>query len=471
MKTKIKAILLTITMLLTIGICSKVQAASASISATKTNATVGDSVTISVNINAASWSLKVNGNGISGGSIVGYDPDGNNTSTSKTFKLNTSNAGTYKISLSGDVTDGNTDVNSKISSSVTVTVNNPAPVNPTNPTTPTKPNNPPANRPNTGNNSSSANKPTTTTNQPETKSNDATLKSLVVEGYELYPAFETSIKEYNLRVTNDITSVKLIPTVNDLKASYTVEGTTEDLQVGKNLVNIKVTAEDGTTSNYSVTITREREGLNVQYIKISYIDEEGNKQELELDPIFSTEIFEYTLKDLSYLVKKLDVEVLTNLEQAKIEITGNEEIVEGKNIITITITMASESEEEEDEVLTYTITVNREKEPVITLMGRIKNWFKGITGTISTWFTENQYKIVMGALMLCSACMGGISVYLVIEYKKYRLLMEKIAQITRMNNTNQNIIETVNITEGIDNKAEKIENENNDDGKSKGKHF
>ena len=333
MKTKLKTIIFALVMLGIIFISSKVQAASASISATKTTATVGDSVTITVNINAATWNLRTSGTGISGGKIVGYDPDGNNTSTTKTYSLNTSSAGSYTISLSGDVTDGTTGVTSDINTSVTVTVNNPAPVTPVTPSENNNNNNGGStNNGNSGNsNSGSNNKPSTPTKPEEPKSNDSTLKGLEIEGYELYPVFDTNTREYNLRVTNDITKVTVVPTVNYSKASCKIEGTTEELAVGKNVITVVVTAEDGTTSNYVINVTREREGLNVQYIKVYYTDEDGNRQELLLNQEFSTEIFEYTLNDISYLISKLDVEVLANLEQAKIEIVGNEKLSEGAN--------------------------------------------------------------------------------------------------------------------------------------------
>lgn len=480
MKAKLKTIIFAVIMLGIIGISSKVQAASASISATKTTATVGDSVTITVNVNAAAWSLKVNGNGVSGGSIVGYNPEGINTSTTKTYALNTSSAGTYTIKLTGDVTDGSTDVTSDINTSVTVTVNNPAPVTPTNPPSnnnsgSTNNNTSSSNSNNSSSsNSGSSNKPSNTTKPEEPKSNDSTLNELAIEGYELYPAFDANTREYNLRVTNDVTKVTVVPTVNHSKASYKIEGAIEELLVGKNVITVVVTAEDGTTSNYVINVTREREGLNVQYIKIYYTDEAGNKQELLLNPEFSTAIFEYTLNDISYLISKLDVEVLANLEQAKIEVTGNEELVEGTNTIIITVTMPSESEEEEDEVLTYKITVNKEKEPVVTLTGRIKDWFNGITGTVSTWFGENVYEILMGALVVSCVALAGLSIYLVMDYKKYKMIIEKVAEITRISNattvnagesTNTNETTNQQILEEIQNNEEEIEI------KSKGKHF
>ena len=477
MKTKLKSIVFAIFMLIIIGISSKVQAASS-----KTNATVGDSVTISVNINAAAWNLKVTGTGVSGGSIVGYDPDGVNSSQTKTYTLSTSSAGTYTIYLTGDVTDGNTDANSGVNTSVTVTVKNPEPVKPTTPpanagssssgSSSSKPSNSGSS---SSSSSSSSSKPSTGTNttkpkEEEKKSNDSTLKSLVIEGYELYPAFDANTRDYNIRVTNDITKVTVVPTVNHDKASYKVQGATEELLVGKNVITVVVTAEDGSSSNYVINVTRAREGLNVEHIKFFYIDEVGTKQELALEPIFSAEVFEYNLGTISHLISKLDVDVLANFAEAKIEVTGNENLVEGENTITVTVTMPSESEEEADEVLTYTIKVEKQAEPVVTFMGKIQNWFNGITGTVSTWFKENVHEILTGSLIACSFALGGLSVYLISAYKKYRIMVQKITELTRANNArivNATVVETKPET------AKTIEEntETEFETKRKGRHF
>ena len=167
--------------------------------------------------------------------------------------------------------------------------------------------------------------------------------------------------------------------------------------------------------------------------------------------------------NLSHLINKLDFEVLANFEEAKIEITGNENLVEGENTITITVTMPSESEEEADEVLTYKIKVNKNAEPVVTLMGRIENWFNGITGTVSTWFSENVHEILTGSLIVCSFALGGLSVYLASAYKKYKLMLQKIAELTKINNA-----ETISTTE---NTVGEPKTEIEPEIKPKGRHF
>ena len=80
-------------LLLTVGIV-KVDAASASIKASKTTATVGESVTVTVTVTGAAWNVKVSGSGISE-TIAGYNDDAVNETKTKTFNLSTASAGTY----------------------------------------------------------------------------------------------------------------------------------------------------------------------------------------------------------------------------------------------------------------------------------------------------------------------------------------------------------------------------------------
>lgn len=474
-KKTIKILLTLISAIVLYLLLTTTSQAALSISTSKSTVSPGESfsVTVSVSSNeAGAINLSVS-NGRLSSSYVDLM-----SQSSVTISCTAGNSGTVSISASGKVANYNTETEGQQSASKTVQIVTPVtPVNPSNGGNSSSNNNNNY-KPNTNNNSNSNNN----NNKPETqKSSDSTLKSLTIEGCELYPEFTPETKEYSVKVGNDVTSVNIVATANDSKASCKLEGVYQDLAIGENTATVVVTAEDGSTNRYIIKITRGREALKLVTLKISYKDSEGNIKELKLNPELSEEIFEYKLEDLSYLISKLDVEVIANLEDAKIEITGNEKLSEGENIITITITMPAESEELEDEVLTYKIVVNKEKEPVVTPIGKIKNWFKGITGTISTWVNENLYGIVVGSLMLCSACMGGITVYLVIEYKKYRLLMQKIAEITRMNNTNSvpvsQTINSLNIQNSENenlkgnNKSEEIENKEEETQKNRGKHF
>ena len=224
-----------------------VHAAYASISSNKLNATVGDSVIITVRYTAAAWNLHLSG--AINDTIVGYDPNGVNTSQFQNFTLNTSSAGTYTVTLSGDVVDEN-EVNSPASGSVTVTVTNPTPpptpvtpVTPSNPTTPTTPSNP--SKPSTSNDVNHV-------TAGEEKSGNSNLKSITAEKYTIEKIDNT---HYATSVRYSTDTLNLVVTAEDSKASVKGGGKVS-LKVGENVYEIVVTAENGTSTTYYLTITR-----------------------------------------------------------------------------------------------------------------------------------------------------------------------------------------------------------------------
>lgn len=484
-QSKFKIIILFVILFL-IFFTSKVFAASISVGPSKSSVSPGESFSVSINASGATGKVSISvSNGSVSKSSLWLEPSGSVTVTA-------GSSGTVSISVSAvDMSDdaGN-EVSPYGSATVNIVVPTPPPSN--------SGGNSGGGSSNSGGSSSSRNsgssssgnsgsttpkpnnntKPNTGTNTKPVevkKSTDAKLKSLTIEGFELYPEFDANVNEYNVKVSNDITAVNITSEVNDSKATATLEGVFENLEVGENIANVLVTAEDGSTNRYVIKINRERENLKLQTLKISYIDETGNV--IEITPELQEDVFNYTLEDIPYYVNKLELEVLSNLEEAKIEIIGDKDFYEGENEITVTITMPSESEEVEDEVLKYAFNFNKEKAPKITLIGKIGKWFKGITGTIGTWFNNNKYQIVMGALMLCSATLGGLSVYLAFAYKKYKLLVKKVAEITKMNAETPSVIQTETVLEGLNKNMEvnqeQVENEieETQTPKSKGRHF
>lgn len=93
---------------------------------------------------------------------------------------------------------------------------------------------------------------------------NADLISLAISEGTLSPAFAAGTQTYSASVANAIDNVDVTPTVSDATATLTVNGTPAlsgqavniPLVVGPNPVDIVVTAQDGTTRTYSVTVTR-----------------------------------------------------------------------------------------------------------------------------------------------------------------------------------------------------------------------
>ncbi|BAU27769.1 alpha-tubulin suppressor-like RCC1 family protein [Aneurinibacillus soli] len=115
-------------------------------------------------------------------------------------------------------------------------------------------------------------------------SNNADLSSLTLSQGTLSPAFASGTTTYTASVGNKISSIDVTSTLADSAATIVVNGTpvtsgsakTVPLNVGSNTITILVTAQDGSTKTYTVTVTRAaqtdaeavaetKEALNVGY--------------------------------------------------------------------------------------------------------------------------------------------------------------------------------------------------------------
>lgn len=211
-------------------------AASGSLSVSSGSVYVGDSFTVTANVNsAAAWNIHVSASGpVSGCSINQADATADALDTNKSFSATctATGTGTITITLSGDVTsasDGNA-VNVSGSRSVTVS-QKPAP-------TPTPTPTPPSNNNNN--------------NNIDTRSRNNNIKELSVDGYELV---KVDTNNYTLSVPNDVTSINIKAIAEDSKSQVTGAGN-HNINVGENNIEIIVTAENGSQNKINIKVTR-----------------------------------------------------------------------------------------------------------------------------------------------------------------------------------------------------------------------
>lgn len=81
------------------------------------------------------------------------------------------------------------------------------------------------------------------------------LKELVVSGYELKNNFQKTTSTYFLDVGSEVQNLNISATPENSASVVTVYGNS-NLKTGKNKILITVTAEDGTTRNYRVYVTK-----------------------------------------------------------------------------------------------------------------------------------------------------------------------------------------------------------------------
>lgn len=438
----------------------KSDAATLSISTSKSSVSPGGTFTVTVTVSGGAGNITTSVSNGSGGKTAFLD------NGSYSFTCTAGSSGSVTISASGVVGDYATEKDQNKSASRTVTI-----VKPTS-------------NPNGGssggssNGGASNNKPTTTTPVEVKKSTDSTLSALSIKEGKITPEFKKDVKEYALTIPYETSAVNVTATPTDSKASVAVSGN-KDLKEGENKVTVKVTAEDRSTSEYIIKVTRKRVPIALKSLVVKYENQEGQLIELPLNPAFSFDKLEYTLEDLEHGVEKLSIEAVPNIEKATIDIQGVDNLSTGENIITITVKIAAEDtkdikegEEPKEETITYTIKVNKKEEP--TLMTKIGDWFNEVFGTVSTWYNNNTEKIILVALGVCIVALIGLSAYIIVDHNRYKDVIAK-AKIERKankvskGNTSENIIKEIH-KDSNDIEKDIIDNDKNDKTKG-GKHF
>lgn len=408
-KVKYLASMIVIAILLFIILNTQSYAATANLKVSSTSVTVGDTITISVTGNAASWQLSLSGPVSQAMADVTQTGENENV-TMGTYTYKTTQAGTVTFTLTGkainsDYSEQTINETKKVEVKAAeekppVTPEQPTtPEQPEQPTNPQQPTTPTVTEPKftsvnrtmyaTGDinlrsswsTSSSATKVTKgteltvtgtssdkvngyvwyrvnyngatkyvassllTNTKPEEKSNNANLKSLTVAGEEFLPVFDKETTSYTMKVAEEVTKLEVKAEAEDEKATVTIKGN-DELKEGENTVTITVTAEDGTTKNYEIKVTKvagEVTKLGLQTLTI---------KDTSIARMFKPDVYEYEI-DIND-VTSLEIEAIANDETATVEILGNEDLKEGENIITI-IVSAGEGEEK----VTYQIKANK----------------------------------------------------------------------------------------------------------------
>ncbi len=340
---------------------SRVEAAGASLTASTMNPTQGQTVTVTGTVTAGAWNVTLSGNGQSK-TIYGYTNVNGNATGTDSITFTAGAPGTkYTFSLIGGMTDINASSEEPVNRTITIEVVASG------------------NEGNGGTNGEgNQQKPST-----PTLSSNANLSNLGINPYD-FSGFKADKTEYNVTVPNDVTSVKVYAKVQASGAKYVVSGNANDLQVGTNSIRITVTAPDGKTQKtYIIRIARQ---ADTNQTVIPNVIEEPNEKvdpskedegkdddndkneqeplgllsitmegdhEIYLEPEFKMDLYEYTIH-LKEDLETLPLKVIPNREKVEVTISGNENLEEGENIITIEV-----QDEETEETVIYTILVNK----------------------------------------------------------------------------------------------------------------
>ncbi|WP_405223994.1 cadherin-like beta sandwich domain-containing protein [Lentisalinibacter sediminis] len=206
---------------------------------------------------------------------------------------------------------------------------------------------------------------------PPAASSDADLSALSVSAGTLDPAFSPDVTDYAVTVGNAVTEVSVTATASDDAATLTVDGAATDsgaasapvaLMVGTTSIDIVVTAEDGTTKTYAITVTREP-------------SDDATLSALELSAAALNETFDPAATAYTAVVAN-DVDSTTvtataNDDAATLEIDGTAidsgsasdpiALEVGENTITVSVTAGDGTTTE-----TYTVTVTRADPAIVS---------------------------------------------------------------------------------------------------------
>ena len=210
--------------------------------------------------------------------------------------------------------------------------------------------------------------PTETPTIPKEKSSNNNLSNLGIKPND-FTGFKPGTTKYNVTVPNDVTEIQVYASTQDSKAKVSGTGKVQ-LQEGENQIKVTCKAENGSSKVYTINVTRSvaeqpteltqeqpewiieevQEEINAPELKLETLTVEG----FELIPIFGSDVFEYTVNLSDSNIQKLNINAISNYEQATIKISGNENLKVGSNKILIEANL-----EESDKSVRYVLNVTK----------------------------------------------------------------------------------------------------------------
>ena len=152
---------------------------------------------------------------------------------------------------------------------------------------------------------------------PCTPSNDPTLKTLTINGNNITVSDKMEFKTYD-------ETANIVATSNYQGANIQYENN-KQLEIGNNIINIKVTSAGGLTKTYELNIIRQKVlSTNNNIKKITIDGKEYKFKDNKIDDLFITSN-----------KKTLNIKITPEDETTKITIKGNDNLKAGDNTITI----------------------------------------------------------------------------------------------------------------------------------------
>ena len=181
-------------------------------------------------------------------------------------------------------------------------------------------------------------------------STDNSLKSLTVSNATISPAFSAGTTSYTAEVPFSVSKLDVKAEANDSKAKVTIDSLNL-VPGGTTNVTITVTAENGSTKTYTISVKREQDP---NYVASSNNDLSGITVDgFLLSPVFSAEITNYIIW-LPYETESVTVSGIAADSLASVRVEGGENLVAGADNEIKVICIAEDGSEK-----VYTIIAKR----------------------------------------------------------------------------------------------------------------
>ena len=186
------------------------------------------------------------------------------------------------------------------------------------------------------------------------RSSNADLSNLMLSTGTLTPTFDAATQDYTATVPFTVTSLTITPTVSDTNATVKVNDTSAvtpvPLIVGSTTVTVSVTAQDGTTKTYTITVTRSAANLAHNADLSALTLSSGT-----LTPTFDAATQDYTAT-VPFTVTKLTVTPTVSDTNATVKVNDTSAatpvpLIVGSTTVTVSVTA------QDGTTKTYTITV------------------------------------------------------------------------------------------------------------------
>lgn len=180
------------------------------------------------------------------------------------------------------------------------------------------------------NNSSNSNKNNSNNSTASNKSSNNLLDSLTINNAKMSPTFSKDVTSYSITVPKDVNKLDLDYKLSDSKASVKVVGN-DNLKSNKNnVVEIIVTAEDGSTKTYTLNVSFSSDSSSNKLASLEV-------KESSLYPKFDSNVNEYKIK-LKKNVSKLTIDAIAKDKNSKVEIIDNKNLNKNNSVVLVKVT-------------------------------------------------------------------------------------------------------------------------------------